>query len=151
MYQMATTLPAAMTSELLDSMGPFTVIEYQKDLSVMPGSARLACCCNAMNVRKRQVICDLSKANITLPGRSHAVDGGQRQRHNRRRREWATCSAKALRGSVTGERHQAGVYRRHGTLVRRPTYKHISSCWIWPTGAAPSFWADSLFLACGSS
>lgn len=25
--------------KLLDSMGPFTVIEYQKDLSVMPGSA----------------------------------------------------------------------------------------------------------------
>lgn len=25
--------------KLLDSLGPFTVIEYQKDLSVMPGSA----------------------------------------------------------------------------------------------------------------
>ena len=48
--------------KLLDSMGPFTVIEYQKDLSVMPGSAQLAYYCNAMNVRKRQVICDLSKA-----------------------------------------------------------------------------------------
>ena len=46
----------------LDSKGPFTVIEYQRDLSVTPGSAQTAYFCNEMNVRKRQVICDLSKA-----------------------------------------------------------------------------------------
>ena len=50
----------------LDSKGPFTVIEYQRDLSVTPGSAQTAYFCNEMNVRKRQVICDLSKAQITL-------------------------------------------------------------------------------------
>ena len=50
----------------LASMGPFTVVEYQRDLSVLPMDAQLAYYCNEMNVRKRQVICDLSKANITL-------------------------------------------------------------------------------------
>ena len=49
----------------LDAMGAFTVIEYLRDLSVMPGDAQLAYFCNEMNVRKRQVICDLSKSNIT--------------------------------------------------------------------------------------
>ena len=50
----------------LETMGAFTVIEYQRDLSVMPGDAMLAYYCNEMNVRKRQVICDVSKSNISF-------------------------------------------------------------------------------------
>ena len=50
----------------LDSKGPFTVIEYQRDLSVTPGSAQTAYFCNEMNIRKRQVICTLGASNITL-------------------------------------------------------------------------------------
>ena len=53
----------------LDQKGPFTVIEYQRDLSVTPGSAVTAFYCAQMNVKKRQVICDLNHANITIqPG-----------------------------------------------------------------------------------
>ena len=51
--------------KVLDTKGAFTVVEYQRDLSVMPGDAQMAFYCNEMNVRKRQVICDLSKAHIT--------------------------------------------------------------------------------------
>ena len=51
---------------VLDSMGPFTVIEYARDLSVAPTNAMAAYFCNAMNVRKRQVMCDLSQANVTV-------------------------------------------------------------------------------------
>ena len=52
--------------KILNTLGPFTVVEYQRDLSVAPSDAQKAYFCNAMNVRKRQVICELSKANITL-------------------------------------------------------------------------------------
>lgn len=48
------------------SLGAFTVIEYQQDLSVSPMGAQTAYFCNRMNVRKRQVICDLSKSNVTV-------------------------------------------------------------------------------------
>ena len=48
----------------LDCLGPFTVIEYQRDLSVMPSSAMIAYYSSQMNVRKRQVICDMSKAGV---------------------------------------------------------------------------------------
>lgn len=51
---------------VLDSMGPFTTIEYIRDLSVTPQSAMMAYFCNEMNVRKRQVICDLSRSNVTV-------------------------------------------------------------------------------------
>lgn len=49
--------------KVIGELGPFRVIEYQRDLSVMPGEAALAYFCNEMNVRKRQVICDLSQAS----------------------------------------------------------------------------------------
>lgn len=48
---------------ILVEKGPFTVIEYKRDLSVTPSTAMAAYYCNEMNVRKRQVVCDLSKAN----------------------------------------------------------------------------------------
>ena len=51
---------------MLANAGPFTVIEYERDLSVMPSSAAAAYFCSKMNVRKRQVVCDLSKANVTV-------------------------------------------------------------------------------------
>ena len=52
--------------KILDQKGAFTVIEYQRDLSIAPDSAIIAYYCAEMNVRKRQVICDLCKAQITL-------------------------------------------------------------------------------------
>lgn len=45
---------------VLEQKGPFTVAEYKRDLSVLPSTAMAAYFCNEMNVRKRQVICDLS-------------------------------------------------------------------------------------------
>lgn len=52
--------------KIIDKLGPFQVIEYQRDLSVTPESALFAYYCNAMNVRKRQVVCDLKQANVTI-------------------------------------------------------------------------------------
>ena len=49
----------------LETKGAFTVIEYLRDLSVTAADAQVAYFSNKMNVRKRQVICDVSKANIT--------------------------------------------------------------------------------------
>ena len=134
--------------KLLDSMGPFTVIEYQKDLSVMPGSAQLAYYCNAMNVRKRQVICDLSKANITLQagamqwtvGNVNATTGVKGV---------GDLFGKALRGSVTGESAIKPEYTGDGTLVLEPTYKHILLLDLadWNGSIVLD---DGLFLACDS-
>ena len=51
---------------VINELGPFKVMEYQRDLSVTPSSAALAYYCNEMNVRKRQVVCQVGPANITL-------------------------------------------------------------------------------------
>ena len=52
--------------KVIDSLGAFSVVEYQKDLSVMPETAMLAYYASQMNVRKRQVVCDVAKSNVTV-------------------------------------------------------------------------------------
>lgn len=47
---------------LQDQQDPFQIIEYKQDLSVTPSTAMAAYFASRMNVRKRQVICDLSRA-----------------------------------------------------------------------------------------
>lgn len=133
----------------LASMGPFTVVEYQRDLSVLPMDAQLAYYCNAMNVRKRQVICDLSKANITLQagamqwmvGNVNATTGIKGV---------GDLFSKAMRGKVTGESAIKPEYTGDGLLVLEPTYKHIILMDVaeWNGSVVLD---DGMFLACDSN
>ena len=133
----------------LDTLGAFTVIEYQRDLSVMPQNAALAYYCNEMNVSKRQVICDVSKSPITtqsgamqwMVGDVNATTGVKGV---------GDLFGKALRGSVTGESAIKPEYTGKGTLVLEPTYKHILLIDVadWNGSIVLD---DGLFLACESS
>lgn len=132
----------------LAQLGPFTVIEYQRDLSVMPSDAMDAYYCNAMNVRKRQVICDLSKAGITLQagamqwtvGNVNATTGIK---------SVGDLFGKAVRGKMTGESAIKPEYTGDGTLVLEPTYRHILLIDMaeWNGSIVLD---DGLFLACDS-
>ena len=51
---------------VLVEFGAFKVIEWKRDLSVTESSAITAYFASEMNVRRRQVICDLSQAPITV-------------------------------------------------------------------------------------
>lgn len=51
--------------KVIEKLGPFKVIEYQRDLSVTPMTAQTSYFSNLMNVRKRQVICNLAVTSIT--------------------------------------------------------------------------------------
>ncbi len=133
---------------VLGSMGPFTVVEYLKDLSVTPSTAMTAYYCNEMNVRKRQVICDLSKANITLQagamqwmaGHVNATTG---------LKGVGDFFGKAVRGKVTGESAVKPEYTGNGVLVLEPTYRHILLIDLadWNGSIVLD---DGLFLACDS-
>ena len=134
---------------ILNQLGPFTVIEYVRDLSVMPSEALLAYYCNEMNVRKRQVICALKESNITLQagamqwtvGNVNATTGIKGV---------GDLFGKALRGSVTGESAIKPEYTGDGTLVLEPTYKHILLVDLddWNGSIVLD---DGLFLACDAS
>ena len=115
----------------------------------MPQNAALAYYCNEMNIRKRQVICDVSKSPITtqsgamqwMVGDVNATTGVKGV---------GDLFGKALRGSVTGESAIKPEYTGKGTLVLEPTYKHILLIDVadWNGSIVLD---DGLFLACESS
>ena len=133
---------------VLVEFGAFKVIEWKRDLSVTESSAITAYFASEMNVRRRQVICDLSKANITLQagamqwtvGNVNATTGVKGV---------GDLFGKALRGSVTGESAIKPEYTGDGTLVLEPTYKHILLLDLadWNGSIVLD---DGLFLACDS-
>lgn len=133
----------------LDSKGAFTVVEYQRDLSVAPGYAATAYFSNKMNVKKRQVICDMSKAGVTvqagamqwMAGDVNATTGVKGV---------GDLLGKAMRGSVTGESAIKPEYTGTGTLVLEPTYKYILLMDVadWNGSVVLD---DGLFLACEST
>lgn len=134
--------------KVINEMGPFKVVEYQRDLSVMPSSAALAYYCNEMNVRKRQVVCQVGPANITLQaGAMQWTVGGVNATTGVK--GVGDLFGKALRGSVTGESAIKPEYTGNGLLVLEPTYKHILLIDVADWGGSIVL-DDSLFLACES-
>ena len=133
---------------ILDQKGPFRVLEYQRDLSVMPQEAMTAYYCNAMNVRKRQVACDVGVSSVTVQagamqwtvGNVNATTG---------LKGMGDLLGKALRGSVTGESAIKPEYTGNGLLVLEPTYKHIILLDTADWGGSIVL-DDGLFLACES-
>ena len=133
----------------LASLGAFTVVEYERDLSVSPASAQEAYFYNAMNVRKRQVICDLSKSHVTVQagamqwtvGNVNATTGIKGV---------GDLFGKAVRGKVTGESAIKPEYTGDGILVLEPTYRHILLVDLkdWNGSIVLD---DGLFLACEST
>ena len=134
---------------IIAQQGPFTVIEYKRDLSVTPATASTAFFSAHMNVRKRQVICDLKKANITtqagamqwMLGDVNATTGVKGV---------GDLFGKALRGKVTGESAIKPEYVGSGILVLEPTYKYpiLLNAADWNGSVVLD---DGLFLACDSA
>ena len=132
----------------ISKLGAFQVIEYQRDLSVSPGSAVTAYYSAAMNVRKRQLVCHLDRAHVTIQagamqwmlGNVNATTGIKGV---------GDFFGKAIRGNVTGESAIKPEYTGNGLLVLEPTYKHILLVDLadWNGSIVLD---DGLFLACDS-
>ena len=110
--------------KVLDKLGAFSVVEYQRDLSVTPETAMTAFFSAQMNVRKRQLLCDLSVSNITtqagamqwMVGNVNATTGVKGV---------GDLFGKAVRGKVTGESAIKPEYTGDGKLVLEPTNKYL--------------------------
>ena len=135
--------------KMKESMGAFSIIEYQRDLSVMPENAMTAYYASQMNVRKRQVVCDVAKSNVTVQaGAMQWMVGDVKATTGLK--GVGDLLSKAVRGSVTGESAIKPEYTGNGTLVLEPTYKHILLLDVadWNGSVVLD---DGLFLACESS
>lgn len=134
--------------KILAEQGPFQVIEYQRDLSVTPNSAITAFYCSQMNVKKRQVVCDLQQANITIQaGAMQWMLGDVKATTGLK--GVGDFLSKTMRGSVTGESAIKPEYTGSGILVLEPTYKHLILMDVADWGGSIVL-DDGLFLACDS-
>ncbi len=133
----------------ISKLGAFQVIEYQRDLSVTPDSAVTAYYSAQMNVKKRQLVCDLSKAPVTIQagamqwmvGNVSATTGVKGV---------GDFLGKAVRGKTSGESAIKPEYTGDGILVLEPTYKHLILMSAEDWGGSVIL-DDGLFLACESS
>lgn len=130
------------------SLGCVKVFEHQRDLSVNPSSAMAAYYAAEMNVRKRQVLIELS-------GNSFTVQAGAMQ--------WMAGAVnmtsgikgvgdflgKAIASKVTKESSAKPEYTGNGLVMLEPTYKHILLEEVSEWGSMVL--EDGLFLACDSN
>lgn len=133
---------------VLDEKGAFKIIEYTRDLSVTPSTAMGSYFCNEMNVRKRQLVCNLEKANVTCQAGAMQWMLGNVE-SSTGVKGVGDLFGKALRGKVTGESAIKPEYTGNGILVLEPTYKHIILLDTneWNGSVVLD---DGLFLACDS-
>ncbi len=131
---------------LVDEKGAFKIAEFVRDLSVSHATAANEYFASKMNVHRRQVVCDLSKSNVTIQAGAMQWMIG----------DVSTTTGikgvgdffkKTVRGSVTGESAIKPEYVGTGQLVLEPTYKHIllEDLSDWGGNMVVD---DGLFLAC---
>lgn len=135
------------TRKVIDKLGNFSVIEYEKDSSVSIQDAEAEYFMSKMNVRRRQVMTQLNGDN------SVTVQAGAMQ--------WmagnvtATTGVKGVgdflgklvKSSVTKESAIKPEYKGNGLVVLEPTYKYIILQDVSEWGSGMTI-EDGLFLAC---
>ena len=131
-----------------EQAGPFRVLEYLADMSVAPEDAVTAYYASAMNVRRRQVLCDLSQAPIrTQAGAMQWMLGNVSM--NSGVRGVGNLLGNMVRGKVSGESAIKPEYTGDGILALEPTYKYIllEDLASWRGSIVVE---DGMFLACDS-
>lgn len=135
--------------EIKEEKGPFKVLEYQKNLSVDKNFAMSEYFSSKMQIRKRQLSCDLSISPVTsqtgamqwMIGEVELTSGIKGV---------GDFFSKSIKGSVTKESAVKPEYKGKGTVVLEPTYKHIILIDLkeWNNSIVLE---DGYFLACTSN
>jgi len=140
--------------KMLESCGCFSVYEHQKDLSNTPDTAESAYFMEKMNVRKRQVLCQLQGNTIKMQAGALQWSCGAIESET-----GLGSGAKAIGGFlknmvkslITDESVVKPLYKGYGFVMLEPTYKYIIIEDIAKWGPAGVVLQDGLFLACDAS
>lgn len=135
---------------IIAQKGRYSLLEYDKDLSVTPESASMAYFASQMNVRKRQVIAELNNdGGVVLQAGAMQLMLGQL--HAATNIKGAGDLMKKFVGSrVTGETAIKPRYEGIGLIVLEPTYRYIifEDLSDWNGNMVIE---DGMFLACDDS
>lgn len=134
--------------KIVEEVGAFKVVEYQRDLSVNHMTAQTAYYASEMNVRRRQLVCDVNLSNITVQAGAMQWMAGN-VKATTGLKGVGDLIGKAFRGKITNESAIKPEYTGTGKLVLEPTYKHILLIDVddWKRSIVIE---DGLFLACDS-
>lgn len=138
------------TRRVVNSVGAFSVVEYEKDISVSSQNAEQAYFESAMSYRKRQLVADIceEKGVIAQRGTLQMLLG--RVEPKTGIENVGDLMKKYVGSKVTGESAIKPHYKGTGTLVLEPTYKYIllEDLDQWNNKVAVE---DGMFLACEDS
>lgn len=132
--------------KVVAQLGSFSVIEYERDVSVTPGSAQVAYFMGKMGCRKRQVVATLNNQGIILQAGAMQIISGN-VNMNTNVQGAGDLFKKMIGGKVTGESGIKPRYYGMGQVILEPTYKYILLEDLSKWGGAVTI-EDGLFLAC---
>lgn len=131
---------------IIDSLGCFKVLEYEKDLSVSAFNAETEYFMSKMDVKRRQVIAELNgNSVVTQAGSMQWMAGGVKATSGIK--GVGDLLGKLVKGVVTKESAVKPEYTGNGLLVLEPTYKFIILQDVSAWGAGMTV-EDGMFLAC---
>lgn len=134
---------------ITEQLGQFSIAEYDRDLSVGPQSAQAQYYMYNMDVRRRQLVCELSKGGVMLQAGAMQWMAGNVQASSGVKGA-GDFMGKMVRAAVTKESVAKPEYSGTGWVVCEPTYRHLILMDMsdWPGGVVLD---DGLFLACAQS
>ena len=126
--------------------GKYQVLEYEQDMSVNKETAMSEYFASKMNVRKRQVLCNLNNNGVVLQaGAMQVMFGNIEVKTNVS--GVGDFFKKALSSSVTGESAIKPKYQGTGQILLEPSYKYILIEDLKDWNGAMTI-DDGLFLGC---
>ena len=132
---------------VVETKGIFSVVEYDRDISVSPEMAQEAYFAAAMNVKKRQLVANLSDdiGVFVQAGEMQILFGDIEVGTGIK--SAGDLFKKVISSSVTDETVVKPYYRGTGQLVLEPTFNHIilEDLSMWEEGLVIE---DGMFLAC---
>lgn len=131
-------------------IGGFSVIEYERDLSLGPDEAMRAYFMSEMDVCRRQLIVELDgKSGVTIQAGAMQWMLGEVEAKTGVKGV-GDLFGKVVRGGVTGESAIKPEYHGRGMVVLEPTWRHILlvPAADWGEGVVIE---DGMFLACSST
>ena len=137
--------------KIINTINNFHVLEYVQDASVSPMNAIDEYFMSKMNVRRRQVVIDISREHSAVIQAGAMQWMGGNVQATSGVKGLGDLFGKAIKGAVTKETAVKPEYIGEGFLVLEPTYKYIILQDVSKWGSVGMTIEDGMFLACDAN
>ena len=137
--------------KIISTINNFHVLEYIQDASVSPMNAIDEYFMSKMNVRRRQVVIDISREHSAVIQAGAMQWMGGNVQATSGVKGLGDLFGKAIKGAVTKETAVKPEYIGEGFLVLDPSYKYIILQDVSKWGSVGMTIEDGMFLACDAN